>query len=473
MTRSRRTRLLGLLAVGVLALASCGSDDDDDTTATTAGGGGGVTTTAGGGGGGETTTSGTTGGGGGGEAWAVDTSDCPDGVEDPIEGTIKIGTTMPLSGGAAAAAFAPVAEGFEAYIEFANENGLVEGHDLELTIEDDQFNANLTTGAVESLLDETGVHLFAGQIGTANNLAVRELLNGECYPHLFINSGSPEWGRVAEFPWSTGVLAPYNTETAIYVEDIKAEFPDGATAAVFTVNSEFGQAYADTFAELAPDANIEIVDEQTIESAETNPPAAQVTSIADNAPDVILAVPLGAQCPQFLGEVANAKAANAGWEPRIYITATCASTLLLTLAGEAANGIYTITAAKDVADPKNAEDPAVKEYRDFMTSFGFPADGDFATAAAGWVIGEYTVAVLNQAASSEAGLTRASIMNAARNFTYTPSLGREGVTFTMAGEDDPYLVESLQVVQFDAATKTYTDIGDLITKFEGATEAPS
>ena len=61
---------------------------------------------------------------------------------------------------------------------------------------------------------------------------------------------------------------------------------------------------------------------------------------------MILAVPLGAQCPTFLSEVANAKAANPGWEPRIYITATCASTLLLAISGAAADGIFTIVAGE-------------------------------------------------------------------------------------------------------------------------------
>ena len=41
---------------------------------------------------------------------------------------MKIGTTLPLSGGAAAAAFAPVAEGLQNYIEYANENELVPGY---------------------------------------------------------------------------------------------------------------------------------------------------------------------------------------------------------------------------------------------------------------------------------------------------------------------------------------------------------
>ena len=69
------------------------------------------------------------------EGWTVDTEDCsdPDRANAPIEGTIRIGSAMPLSGGAAAAAFEPAAPGLEAYINYANENDLVPGYELELT----------------------------------------------------------------------------------------------------------------------------------------------------------------------------------------------------------------------------------------------------------------------------------------------------------------------------------------------------
>ncbi len=145
----------------------------------------------------------------------VDTADCPDDtVDEPIEGTVSIGTTMPLSGGAAAAAFAPVAAGpAELHRPTPTRTSSLPGYTIEITIEDDQFNSNLTTPAVEGLIDETGVNLFTGMIGTANNQAVRDLLNEECYPQLFANSGAPIWGDVENYPWTIGVLAPYNTET--------------------------------------------------------------------------------------------------------------------------------------------------------------------------------------------------------------------------------------------------------------------
>ena len=90
-------------------------------------------------------------------------------------------------------------------------------------------------------------------------------------------------------------------------------------------------------------------------------------------------------------------------------------------------------------------------YKAVMTKNGFAADGDFATAGAGWTVGELTVEVLKQAAASPDGLTRASIMNAARNLSYHPSLVASGITFKTSGEADPYINEVQQVVQYSAA----------------------
>ena len=92
-----------------------------------------------------------------GSGWTVNTEDCtdPDAAAAPIEGTIKIGMVAPLSGGPAATAFAPVTEGMQAYIDWANETELVPGYTLELSVVDDQYNPSLTTGAVNGLLDST------------------------------------------------------------------------------------------------------------------------------------------------------------------------------------------------------------------------------------------------------------------------------------------------------------------------------
>ncbi len=108
----------------------------------------------------------------------------------------------------------------------------------------------------------------------------------------------------------------------------------------------------------------------------------------------------------------------------------------------------------------------MKAYLDYMASIG--KEAIVTTATTGWSVAEVTVAIIKQAMESPEGLTRASIINAARNFEYESSLARPGVKSKTSGLEDAFPVESLQVLQYDADTKTFTEIGDLITKFESS-----
>ena len=122
----RTSRIVAVLAAASLIAAACGDDDDDDDAASTdapvatdaaVSTDAPTDTTASAG----TEAPGTTGAPsdttapsdtevtettegddeGGGEGWTVSTDDCvdPDAANEPIEGTLSIGSSMPLSGG--------------------------------------------------------------------------------------------------------------------------------------------------------------------------------------------------------------------------------------------------------------------------------------------------------------------------------------------------------------------------------------
>lgn len=407
---------------------------------------------------------------GGDGRWTVDTSDCPDGAEEPIEGTIRIGTTMPLSGGPAAAAFAPLAAGLEGFISYANAEELLPGYTLEIVVEDDQFDPARTPAAVERLLDEAEVDVFASMVGHGNNLAVRDVLNEECYPQLLVMSGSPIWGDVESYPWTMGSLPPYSVETGAYVDHITADLGEGTTAALFFGNNEFGHGYADAFREHTAEAGVEIVDEQTIEVTDSNPPQSQITSMAAKRPDVIMAVPIGAQCISFLNELGNARAANPGWEPRLYITSSCANPLLLAISGAAADGLITGRYVLGADDPATAGDPAVAAFKEAAAPHIDVPDGKYQATPVGWNQGEMLLAILREAAD-RGPLTRASILEAARTISFTtPLMDALGITLTTDGEEDPFLLESIQVVQYDHETGSQVAVGELFTESEGETE---
>ena len=117
----------------------------------------------------------------------------------------------------------------------------------------------------------------------------------------------------------------------------------------------------------------------------------------------------------------------------MFLTNTCASKLFFGLAGPAAEGVYTSNNLVDSNDPKNAAHPGVKVFLEAYAAAGLT--GDPGVTEAGWSVGETTVNILN-AALKTGTLSRKSIIEAARNLTFAPSLGREGIQYKMNGEAD-------------------------------------
>ena len=68
--------------------------------------------------------------------------------------------------------------------------------------------------------------------------------------------------------------------------------------------------------------------------------------------------------------------------------------------------------------------------------------------------------MLIDAAASPDGLTQASIINAARNLNFHPTLLREGMNYTMNGEEDAFYSQDVQIGQYIVADGFYTDIGE-------------
>jgi branched-chain amino acid transport system substrate-binding protein len=468
-------KLLALAAAASLVLAACGDDDDDDdssattaaeeTTDTTAATEEPSATTAA-----EDTTGTTAATDGttettaaeeGGDAFAVDLDNCDDAdaASEPIEGSVKIGSSIPLSGGPAVL-FAPFGAGMQAYVDLYNqENGGINGAPIELVIKDDQYLADLTKANVDELVFDEGVHLLSGIIGSPNNAAVQADLNAQCIPQLWAATGAPNWGDVENNPWTSGLLVPYPIESNVWLEYAATQFPDGGTAALYYVNNEFGQAYAEAFKEQAGDYGFEIIAEETIAADDSGAPTGPVTNIVSADPDIVLAVPLGAQCIAFMTELGNQKAANPNFDGLVYQTATCANPVFFGPPGPAADGVFTSSNLRDVNNPDNESDPAVAEYLAAFAASGSDASPG-GIAVAGWVAAELTVHVLEQAAESGT-LSRESIINAVRNIDFAPPLLREGLSFQM-GPDDGYTAEGTQIQQWSAADARFVDVGDVI-----------
>jgi branched-chain amino acid transport system substrate-binding protein len=465
----RTKKLLAFAAAGALVLAACGDDDDtaettpDGTEAPSATDAPDATDAP------ETTDDpdtteapDTTDDGASGAEFVIDTSVCddPDAATAQIEGGLKIGTSIPLSGGPAVL-FAPLGAGQQAYVDWYNEtNGGINGEPIELIVKDDQYTADLTKTNVDALVFDDEVDILSGIIGSPNNLAVQADLNAQCIPQLWAATGAPDWGNIDEYPWTSGLLVPYAIESRVWAEDAAAQ--GGTTTALFYVNNEFGQSYADAYEELAAENGLDIIAEEVIDPADSGAPSGQMTNLVQANPDSILAVPLGAQCSAFMTELGNARAANPDFNPRVYVTATCANPLFFDALVDngGSDGVFTSSNAKFATSDEFADDEGVQIFLEAMAAYAPDTNAGDQSALAGWLSMELAVHAAEQALAA-GDFSRAGIMNAVRNIDYVPALVVDGITASMDAEDGFY-AEFTQLVQWDDTAKAFVAAGDVV-----------
>ncbi|MCU1365822.1 MAG: transporter substrate-binding protein, partial [Ilumatobacteraceae bacterium] len=387
--------------------------------------------------------------------WRVDTSQCSDpaAAEQPITGTLTIGSIAPQTGGLISAVYAPLVSGFQAYVDHANEARLLGDVQLKVVVADDQGDPALTPAAMGGLI-AAGADVVSGILGSANNLAVRSQANGACIPQLMSLGNSSLLGDVSAAPWTMIGLVPVTVETTVYVSSIVRLRGEHARVSLLISDDNDGQTFASSFNAAASDTDVQVVGQQVVEPNVIEAPSNQLLAIAADAPDAIVASLTGAACATFLIELANVRAYYPDWHPAVYMSGGCADPSILSLAGSAGDGVYS---SANLLGSEPTFDAA-------MSALGITTG--LAAAGEGWTAAEVTVAILVQAQHSSSGLTRASIMDAARNLSFTPSLARPGVHYTTNGTDDAFPAESLQVIQYHAADQTFADVGPLVAQFE-------
>jgi branched-chain amino acid transport system substrate-binding protein len=400
--------------------------------------------------------------------FVVDAEVCddPDAATAPIEGALKIGTSLPLSGGPAVL-FAPLGAGQQAYIDYYNaEFGGIDGQEIEVVIKDDQYQADLTKANVDELIFDDEVDMLSGIVGTPNNLAIRDDTNAQCIPQLAASTGAPEWGQIDDYPFTTGLLVPYEIEVRVFGDYVVEQYGEGATVGMIYVNNEFGQAYVELMQTYAEENGLEIVAEETIDAADSGAPSGQMTNLVEADPDAILAIPLGGQCIAFMQELGNAQAANADFDPVVYQTATCSDSIFFKAAANGgADGVFTTLNIKNPDDPSYADDEGLQTYLGAMAAYAPDVNALSTIAIAGWSSME--VAVQAAVEAFEAGdYSRIGIMDAARNVDFVPMLGLDGLRAIMNAEDG-YTAEGTQLVQWSDADAYLVPVGD-VSDYEGS-----
>jgi branched-chain amino acid transport system substrate-binding protein len=322
------------------------------------------------------------------------------------DAAIKIGQTMPYSG--PASAYGVIGRTEAAYFRMINEQGGINGRKINLISLDDGYSPPKTVEQVRRLVEQEQVAFLFNTLGTAPNAAIRQYLNDNKVPQLFVSTGASMFSDPKHFPWTMGFNPNYQTEGHIYGKYILATKPD-AKISVLYQNDGFGKDYLIGLKEaLGADRAGMIVKEASYETSEPTIDS-QIVTLQGSGADVIVI----ATTPKF-GAQAIRKTFDLGWTPvRIISNVSSSVNAALKPAGlEKSKGLITATYGKDPNDPRWKDDPGLKEWKDFTTKYMSATEFTDLNAVYGFSAAATMVQVLKQCGND---LSRENIMKEAAN----------------------------------------------------------
>jgi branched-chain amino acid transport system substrate-binding protein len=364
---------------------------------------------------------------------------------------IKIGQTMPYTGPAAQFSAPGLAE--MAYIKMINDQGGIDGRMLNLISVDDGYLPWRTANETRKLIEVEQIAFIFGSIGTPTQLAVAKYLNERKIPQLIIDSGAYRWGNYKATPYTIGGVRPsYRIGARFYIQYILKQNPN-AKICILYQNDDFGRDYTAGARDVLGDRYAATVKEASYEFTDASIDRQIIELKATGCNALIAATVL-----QFAVQAIR-KVNELGWKPIFYMSNISASvpTILEHAGLERSIGLLSSTYRKDPADPEFENDPAMKDWRAWMSKYLPDADIRRPNFINGYNYAAALVQVLKQAGND---LSRENIMRQATNLRdlRLPML-LPGIKVNTT-PTDYYPVQQLQLMRFDG--KRWVRFGDLL-----------
>jgi branched-chain amino acid transport system substrate-binding protein len=319
---------------------------------------------------------------------------------------IKIGQTMPYSG--PASAYGVIGKADSAYFKMINEQGGVNGRKINLISLDDGYSPPKTVEQTRRLVEQEQVAFLFNSLGTACCASVRQYMNDNKIPQLFVATGASMFSDPQHFPWTMGWQPNYQTEAAIFGKRIAATKPD-AKIGVLYQNDSFGKDYLTGLKNgLGPDHVGMVIKEVSYETSEPTVDS-QIVTLQGAGVDLVLY----AATPKFAAQAIR-KTYDIGWTPVRYMTDVSQSIAsVMKPAGlEKSKGVITAIYGKDPTDARWKDDPGYKAFAEFVGKYLTPKDLTDANAVYGFGASATMVQVLKQCGND---LSRENVMRQAAN----------------------------------------------------------
>ncbi len=351
---------------------------------------------------------------------------------------IKIGNIMPYSG--PASAYATIGKTEQAYFNKINAEGGINGRKINFISYDDGYSPPKAVEQARKLVEADEVLLVFNPLGTPSNSAIQKYMNAKKVPQIFVSSGAAKWNDPKNFPWTIGWQPSYQVEARIYAAYILKNYP-GKTIGVLYQNDDFGKDYVIGLREGLGDQAAKLL---TIEvSYETTSPTvdSQVVQIKTANPDIFINI----ATPKFAAQAIK-KVAELTWHPVQFVTNVSSSVggVLKPAGYENDQGILSAAYMKDPKDTQWNNDPAMNEWRAFMTKWYPEGDQEDGATVFGYGVAQGIVQVLRQCKDD---LTRENIMKQAANLNFEIGIYLPGTRIKTSPTDFAPL-EQLQMMRF-------------------------
>ncbi|MCK1628077.1 ABC transporter substrate-binding protein [Bradyrhizobium sp. 160] len=364
---------------------------------------------------------------------------------------IKIGNIMPYSG--PASAYAAIGKTEEAYFNKINAEGGINGRKIKFISYDDAYSPPKTVEQARKLVENDGVLLIFGSLGTSTNGAIRKYMNEKKVPQLFVASGASKWNDPKQYPWTMGWQPSYTSEARIYAKYIMKAKPEGKIGVLYQ-NDDFGRDYLKGLKDgLGTKASMIVLEE----AYDTSEPTVDehVVKLKAAGADIFISI----TSPKFAAQAIK-KAAEINWHPMQIISNVSASVGgVLEPAGlEISQGVLSASYTKDGSDPQWNADDGMKKFYNFLAQYDPKANKLDAGVVFGYAAAQTMVKVLQMCGDD---LTRENVMKQAASLKdFEPDTLLPGIKINTA-PDDFAPIEQLQMMRFRG--KKWELFGDIIS----------
>ena len=372
---------------------------------------------------------------------------------------ILLGGTIALSG--PAAAYGTIAKASDAYFQYVNDNGGVNGRKIKYNFLDDAYNPAQTVPLTKQLVEGSDpVFAMFGGLGTQAQVSVEPYLNTKKVPQVFVATGATQFSAEKDkYPYTFGWQPTYQGEALIYARTLLSNSPNAKVAVIYQ-NDDYGQDYLNGLKKgLGSKAASMIVATQSNEVGAPDVKS-QVAALKASGADTLMVFETPTPAIKSIATVA----AN-GWNPTMYLNSVAAPVPYVKAAqkatGSAAavDGILSVNYVKDALDPANASDPGVTLFNTIMAKY-YP-DGKVTDAfnMYGMAVAFTMVDVLKKSGDNP---TRKSLITALNSFSESdnPFLAKGVVAKNTSS--DHFTITQEVIQKYDAAQTRYIQQGNFI-----------